>query len=80
MYQPVSQDLVQDIVPLVISRKKFSLSCLRYKMLGKLHIMEGEFQKAINVFTQAVEHFPENPEILTTLGLLFMQVITLYCS
>ena len=43
-------------------------------MLGKLHIMEGEFQKAINVFTQAVEHFPENPEILTTLGLLFMQV------
>ena len=51
-------------------------------MLGKLHIMEGEFQKAINVFTQAVEHFPENPEILTTLGLLFMQVnkpLIVYC-
>ena len=42
-------------------------------MLGKLHIMEGEFQKAISVFTQAVEYFPENPEVLTTLGLLYMQ-------
>ncbi|PNG99216.1 Bardet-Biedl syndrome 4, partial [Tetrabaena socialis] len=29
--------------------------------------------QAINVYMEALEHSPENPEILTTLGLLFLR-------
>lgn len=31
------------------------------------------YNAAINNFVDALEHCPENPEVLTTLGLLFLR-------
>ncbi|XP_064013291.1 Bardet-Biedl syndrome 4 protein isoform X2 [Pogoniulus pusillus] len=46
---------------------------LTYMMLGKIHLLEGETEKAIEVYKKAVEFSPENTELLTTLGLLYLQ-------
>ena len=41
---------------------------------GKIYLMEQDVHLAIDVYKRAVEYSPENPELLTTLGLLYMQV------
>ncbi|XP_068000399.1 Bardet-Biedl syndrome 4 protein isoform X2 [Melanerpes formicivorus] len=46
---------------------------LTYMMLGKIHLLEGETEKAIEVYKKAVEFSPENTELLTSLGLLYLQ-------
>lgn len=45
-----------------------------YIMLGKICLMEGDIKGAIDVYRAAVEYSPENPDLLTTLGLLYMQI------
>ncbi|ESO87919.1 hypothetical protein LOTGIDRAFT_53377, partial [Lottia gigantea] len=47
---------------------------ITYIMLGKLHLMDGDMNSAIEVYKSAVEFSPESPDLLTTLGLLYMQV------
>ncbi|XP_038602328.1 Bardet-Biedl syndrome 4 protein isoform X2 [Tachyglossus aculeatus] len=47
---------------------------LTYVMLGKIHLLEGEMEKAIEIYKKAVEFSPENTELLTTLGLLYLQL------
>ncbi|KAM8987392.1 BBSome complex member BBS4 isoform 1-T1 [Ara ararauna] len=47
---------------------------LTYVMLGKIHLLEGEMDKAIEVYKKAVEFSPENADLLTTLGLLYLQL------
>uniref|UniRef100_A0A671PWA2 Bardet-Biedl syndrome 4 protein-like n=1 Tax=Sinocyclocheilus anshuiensis TaxID=1608454 RepID=A0A671PWA2_9TELE len=47
---------------------------LTYMMLGKIHLLQGDTETAIDVYKSAVEFSPENTELLTTLGLLYMQV------
>ncbi|KAL3860562.1 hypothetical protein ACJMK2_010675 [Sinanodonta woodiana] len=54
-----------------ISFKRHEISFI---MLGKIHLMEGNISAATDIYKQAVEYSPENPELLTTLGLLYMQV------
>ncbi|XP_075361711.1 BBSome complex member BBS4 isoform X4 [Mycteria americana] len=49
---------------------------LTYMMLGKIHLLEGEMDKAIEVYKKAVEFSPENTDLLTTLGLLYLQAIS----
>ncbi|XP_076979975.1 BBSome complex member BBS4 isoform X3 [Tamandua tetradactyla] len=48
---------------------------LTYIMLGKIHLLEGDVDKAIEIYKKAVEFSPENTELLTTLGLLYLQAI-----
>ncbi|XP_077375066.1 BBSome complex member BBS4 [Festucalex cinctus] len=45
-----------------------------FMMLGKVHLLAGETDKAIDVYKRAVEFSPENTELLTTLGLLFLSL------
>ncbi|XP_008402921.1 BBSome complex member BBS4 isoform X1 [Poecilia reticulata] len=45
-----------------------------FVMLGKVHLLAGDADKAIEVYKRAVEFSPENTELLTTLGLLFLQL------
>ncbi|XP_058521413.1 Bardet-Biedl syndrome 4 protein isoform X2 [Ochotona princeps] len=47
---------------------------LTYMMLGKVHLLEGDLDKAVGVYRKAVEFSPENTELLTTLGLLYLQL------
>uniref|UniRef100_A0A8C1T013 BBSome complex member BBS4 n=1 Tax=Cyprinus carpio TaxID=7962 RepID=A0A8C1T013_CYPCA len=47
---------------------------LTYMMLGKIHLLQGDTEKAIDIYKSAVEFSPENTELLTTLGLLYMQL------
>ncbi|XP_060030253.1 Bardet-Biedl syndrome 4 protein isoform X2 [Erinaceus europaeus] len=47
---------------------------LTYVMLGKVHLLEGHLDKAIETYKKAVEFSPENTELLTTLGLLYLQL------
>ena len=42
--------------------------------------MNQDVPLAIDVYKRAVEFSPENPELLTTLGLLHMQVQRLYIT
>ncbi|XP_059713966.1 Bardet-Biedl syndrome 4 protein isoform X1 [Haemorhous mexicanus] len=46
---------------------------LTYMMLGKIHLLEGAMDKAIEVYKKAVEFSPENTDLLTALGLLYLQ-------
>ncbi|XP_023408662.1 Bardet-Biedl syndrome 4 protein isoform X3 [Loxodonta africana] len=48
---------------------------LTYIMLGKIHLLEGDLEKAIEIYKKAVEFSPENTELLTTLGLLYLEAI-----
>ncbi|GFT91064.1 bardet-Biedl syndrome 4 protein [Nephila pilipes] len=41
--------------------------------LGQLHVMEGDIKAAISTYRKAVEHSPENPELASKLGLLYLQ-------
>lgn len=43
-------------------------------MLGKVHLLAGDTDKAIEVYKKAVDFSPENTELLTTLGLLYLQL------
>uniref|UniRef100_A0A8D3CUJ0 BBSome complex member BBS4 n=1 Tax=Scophthalmus maximus TaxID=52904 RepID=A0A8D3CUJ0_SCOMX len=45
-----------------------------FMMLGQVHLLAGETDKAIDVYKRAVEYSPENTDLLTTLGLLFLQL------
>uniref|UniRef100_A0ACB8E575 Bardet-Biedl syndrome 4 protein n=1 Tax=Sphaerodactylus townsendi TaxID=933632 RepID=A0ACB8E575_9SAUR len=47
---------------------------LTYVTLGKIHLLEGNTEKAVEVYKKAVEFSPENTELLTTLGLLYLQL------
>ncbi|KAM9063654.1 Bardet-Biedl syndrome 4 protein isoform X1 [Sarcophilus harrisii] len=47
---------------------------LTYIMLGKIHLLEGDLEKAIDIYKKAVEFSPESTELLTTLGLLYLQL------
>ncbi|XP_059169614.1 Bardet-Biedl syndrome 4 protein-like isoform X2 [Physella acuta] len=45
-----------------------------YVMLGKIYLLERDINAAIDTYRSAVEYSPENPDLLTTLGLLYMQI------
>ncbi|XP_052502516.1 Bardet-Biedl syndrome 4 protein isoform X2 [Budorcas taxicolor] len=47
---------------------------LTYIMLGKIFLLKGDLDKAIEIYKKAVEFSPENTELLTTLGLLYLQL------
>eukprot|EP00357_Protocruzia_adherens_P018472 CAMPEP_0115007542 /NCGR_PEP_ID=MMETSP0216-20121206/21264_1 /TAXON_ID=223996 /ORGANISM="Protocruzia adherens, Strain Boccale" /LENGTH=425 /DNA_ID=CAMNT_0002374549 /DNA_START=39 /DNA_END=1316 /DNA_ORIENTATION=- len=44
-----------------------------YVQLGKVYALQEDFPNAIEVFDEALEFSPENPEILTTMGLLHLR-------
>lgn len=41
--------------------------------MGKIHTATGDIKQAIEVYIEALEFSPENPELLTTLGLLYLR-------
>uniref|UniRef100_A0A4W3I1V9 Bardet-Biedl syndrome 4 n=1 Tax=Callorhinchus milii TaxID=7868 RepID=A0A4W3I1V9_CALMI len=47
---------------------------LSFVMLGKVHLLDGNVEEAIEVYKKAVEFSPENAELLTTLGLQYLQL------
>ncbi|XP_038070273.1 Bardet-Biedl syndrome 4 protein-like isoform X2 [Patiria miniata] len=53
---------------------QFNRHDLSYVMLAKIYLMEGDIHMAIDVYKRAIEFSPENPELLTTLGLLYLQM------
>jgi Bardet-Biedl syndrome 4 protein len=59
-----------------LSFKRHDLS---YVMLGKIFLLEGDTSMAIEIYKRAVEFSPENPDLLTTLGLLYLEVNLMIC-
>ena len=47
---------------------------ITYKMLGKCYLTEHNIEEAVATFKMAVAFSPENPDLMTTLGLLYMQL------
>lgn len=45
-----------------------------YIALGKLYVLQENYYKAINVTLEALEHTPENSELLTFIGLLYLRM------
>lgn len=41
--------------------------------IGSLHTEQGQLEQALNTYLEALEHSPENPDILTTLGITFLR-------
>lgn len=64
-------DKAKECLQKAISFKRHEIS---YVMLGKIHLIQNDVPGAIEVYKAAVEFSPENPDMLTTLGLLYMQV------
>ena len=46
---------------------------ITFMQLGKVYTLQEDYDKAIEVYLDALEFSPENPEILTTLGLLYLR-------
>eukprot|EP00455_Lapot_gusevi_P048921 TRINITY_DN6846_c0_g1_i5.p1 TRINITY_DN6846_c0_g1~~TRINITY_DN6846_c0_g1_i5.p1 ORF type:complete len:263 (+),score=64.65 TRINITY_DN6846_c0_g1_i5:217-1005(+) len=42
--------------------------------LGKVYTLQENYKAAIDVYLEALEFSPENPEILTTVGLLYLRL------
>ena len=42
--------------------------------LGKLHQLKQDYQEALRVYTDALDFSPENPELLTTMGLVYLRL------
>ena len=45
-----------------------------FLQLGKLYTLQEKYNDAIDTYVEALEFSPENPELLTTLGLLFLRI------
>lgn len=45
-----------------------------YMQLGKVYTLQENYKLAIEVYLEALEFSPENPEILTTVGLLYLRL------
>lgn len=46
------------------------ICCLQ---IGALYTEQGQVDQALNTYLEALEHSPENPDILTTLGITFLR-------
>ncbi|XP_059801858.1 Bardet-Biedl syndrome 4 protein isoform X2 [Hypanus sabinus] len=63
-------------------KAQFYLNCalqsskhdLTFVVLGKLCLLEGNTEGAVEIYKKAVEFSPENADLLTTLGLLYLQL------
>lgn len=44
-----------------------------YMMLCKVYVAQDDLASAIRVNTEALEHSPESPELLSNLGLLYLR-------
>ena len=45
-----------------------------YLELGKVYQLTQNFPEALEVYTDGLNSYPENPELLTTIGLLFIRM------
>jgi len=45
-----------------------------FLQLGKVHVLRENYKAAIDVYQEALEFSPENPEVLTTLGILYLRM------
>ena len=45
-----------------------------YIQLGKLFVLQNKYEEAVQIYEEALENSPENPVLLTTLGLLFLRM------
>lgn len=45
-----------------------------YMQLGKVYAIQENYKAAIDVYLEALEFSPENPKILTTIGLLYLRL------
>jgi len=45
-----------------------------YMQLGKLYTLQEKYQEAIDIYLEALDYSPENPELLTTVGLLYLRL------
>lgn len=42
--------------------------------LGKLYSAQQDYKSAIEVYLEGLEHSPENSELLTTIGLVYIRL------
>lgn len=45
-----------------------------YMQLGKVYTLQENYEAAIEVYLEALEFSPENPDLLTTVGLLYLRL------
>jgi len=45
-----------------------------FMQLGKIYVMQNKYEEAVGIYEEALENSPENPSLLTTLGLLFLRM------
>ncbi len=45
-----------------------------FLQLGKIHSLREDYEAAIDVYLEALEFSPENPELLTTIGLVYLRL------
>ncbi|XP_076068138.1 Bardet-Biedl syndrome 4 isoform X2 [Oratosquilla oratoria] len=63
--------MAQDQLSIALENNKHHQT---FVMLAKLYLLENDVQSAIATYKAAVEYFPENSDLHTTLGLLYMQI------
>jgi Flp pilus assembly protein TadD len=41
--------------------------------IGSVYMEQGDLESALSTYMEALEHSPDNPELLTTLGITFLR-------
>jgi Bardet-Biedl syndrome 4 protein len=50
------------------------LSTVRLPMqIGAVYLAQGDLEAALSTYMEALQHSPDNPELLTTLGITFLR-------
>lgn len=60
----------RELLRLALNTSRHDIS---YMMLAKCHLLESDLTGAGDVLKRAVEYSPENPELMTALGVLYLQ-------
>jgi len=45
-----------------------------FMQLGEIFVKQENYDEAVEIYEEALEHSPQNPNLLTTLGLLFLRI------
>lgn len=47
---------------------------ITFIQLGKIYTLQERYDEAIDIYLEALEYSPQNPELLTTVGLLYLRI------
>lgn len=61
------------VVFAIVVMPDLSPTCWWVLQIGAVYLEQGDVEAALSTYMEALEHSPDNPEILTTVGITFLR-------